>query len=64
MPGTQAIFAEGFFVEEARRAELRIEFLVVRLVENLRLDSQVFEQTFGDLAVFGRTFNRLSSAVA
>src|SRR5579884_4167504 len=43
---------------------MRIKLLIVRLVEDLRLNAQFFQKFFGDRAVLRWTLNGLSSTIA
>jgi hypothetical protein len=59
----QAIFAEGLFIKEAGGIEVAVQLLIVGLIKGLRLDAQIFEDVFGDLAVVRRALDRLRATI-
>ena len=63
MPGTTRSSPKVFLVEEASRPQMRVEFLVIGLVEFFGLDSEILQNGLGDRAVLRRTFDRLGAAV-
>ncbi len=63
-PGQQAIFSKGLLVEKCGGSQLRIQFLIVGLIENVRVDSQFFQKPLRFRAVFAGAFDRLRTSVA